>query len=115
MPESALGVGRSGYYGDVCNMTDASQRLATETVRRHGSKVVKATNLAGRETLTDNLHIFTLEQSNDMGQTIKKVKRTTPNIVGATILKVGFKLISGASKNFLDPPPPLAYLEDIKV
>jgi len=63
MPESTLGVGRPGDDGDVGNMTDACQCLATETVRCHGSKVVIATDLARRETLADYLHVFTLKKN----------------------------------------------------
>ena len=65
MPEGTLSISRSGYYGDMCNVADTSQCLATETVRRHGSEVVKATDLTRRKAFTNYLHIFTLANTNN--------------------------------------------------
>ena len=67
MPESTFGVGCSGNYGDVCNMADTGQSLATETVRCHGSEVVKGTYLARRKSLTNDLHIFSLQHASSNG------------------------------------------------
>ena len=64
-PERALGVSCSGHYGNVSYVADTSQSLATETVRCHGSQVVKATYLTRRKSLAYDLHVFSLKQSNE--------------------------------------------------
>jgi len=58
--EGTLGVAGPGYYGNVSHMWDAGQSLATETVCCYGVKVLKAAQLAGRETLTHNIHVVFL-------------------------------------------------------
>jgi len=51
-------------------MADTSQCLAAETVRRHGRKIIKATNLTRRETFADDLHVFTLAKPNNILETL---------------------------------------------
>jgi len=72
MPESTFGVSCSGYYSNMCNMADTSQSLATETVRCHGSQVVEGTYLTRGKSLTDNLHVISLEFPNNNRQSQKQ-------------------------------------------
>ena len=65
IPESTLGISCSGNYGDMCNMADTSQSLATETVRCHGSEVVEGTYFACCKSLANNLHVIPLQRASN--------------------------------------------------